>query len=230
VGPGEPELMTLKAFRVLKEADIIFAPRAKTKSGSLAREIVERVLEERKEFCELEFPMIKDEEELRRRYRASAELILEKIREGKRTAYLTLGDPLLYSTYIYLLNALVEIDPRLTIETIPGVAAYSALAARFGFSLAEKDERVCICPVPEDLDLLRRVIEENDTVVVMKVAKRLSEVMDLIREMDLLDRTVFGSSVGLSGERLVDGTRGEPFALSEREGYLSTIIVRKGKR
>ncbi|MEK6591072.1 MAG: precorrin-2 C(20)-methyltransferase, partial [Nitrospinota bacterium] len=144
VGPGDPELITLKALIILKMVDIIFAPKAKTKEDSLAREIVEKVLDEKlvpawckqgKEFLELEFPMTKNEEDLRERYLKAAGLILQKIREGKQVAYLTIGDPLLYSTYIYLINILKETAPELIVETIPGIPSYSALAARFSYSL-----------------------------------------------------------------------------------------------
>ncbi|MEK6589699.1 MAG: precorrin-2 C(20)-methyltransferase, partial [Nitrospinota bacterium] len=91
---------------------------------------------------------------------------------------------------------------------------------------AEKDERICICPAPEGMEDLREIIVKNDTVVIMKVAKRLPEVINLLQEMNLLPYTIFGSHVGLEGERLVSGRDGL-FALSENEGYLSTIIVRK---
>ena len=230
VGPGDPELITLKALKVLKEADIIFAPKSKAKADSLAREIVEQALGEEngKDIIEIEFPMTNNKEELRKRYLMSAEIILQKIYEGKHAAYLTIGDPLLYSTYIYLINALKEISPGLQIETIPGVSAYSAVAAKFSYSLAEKDEKICICPVPNDIGDLREIITKNDTVVIMKVAKRLQEVIKLLYEMNLLQNTVFGSRVGQKGERLINGME-MPFVVSEKEGYLSTIIVRNKK-
>ncbi|MEK6713966.1 MAG: precorrin-2 C(20)-methyltransferase, partial [Nitrospirota bacterium] len=135
VGPGDPELITLKALNVLEKVDIIFAPRAKIKEESLAREIVEKVLRKKNDIRELEFPMTNNIEELRERYLKSAELILEKMNEGKEAAYVTIGDPLLYSTYIYLVNALQELAPELIVETIPGIPAYSAVAARFNYSL-----------------------------------------------------------------------------------------------
>ncbi|MBI3814026.1 MAG: precorrin-2 C(20)-methyltransferase, partial [Nitrospinae bacterium] len=128
VGPGDPELITLKALKVIKNADIIFTPKAKMKEDSLAREIVEKVLNEKlvpawckqgKEFFEIEFPMTKNVEELKERYLNSARIILQKVNEGKDVAYLTIGDPLLYSTYIYLVSALRELSPELKIETIP---------------------------------------------------------------------------------------------------------------
>ncbi len=226
IGPGDPELITLKGLGALQKADIIIAPKAKIKGDSLAREIVEKVLGEKKEFIELEFPMTKDEEELNKRYRQAAGLILEKMETGNSIAYLTIGDPLLYSTYIYLLNALKETAPELKIETIPGIAAYSATASRFNYSIAEKDDRVCICPVPADMEELRAVIEDNDTVVIMKVAKKLPEVLKLLEEMRLLQDTVLGSRVGFENEKLINGAT-DSFDVTEKEGYLSTLIVRK---
>ncbi len=100
VGPGEPELITLKALNALKEASIIFTPKASIKADSLARTIVEDLLPEGTNFFELEFPMTKDEAELKRRYLASAHLIADNIKNGRPVAYLTIGDPLLYSTYM----------------------------------------------------------------------------------------------------------------------------------
>ncbi len=226
VGPGDPELITLKALKVLKRADIIFSPKAKMKEDSLAREIVEKVLGEKKDIMEIEFPMTKNVEELKERYLNSAGIILRKIKEGKDVAYLTIGDPLLYSTYIYLANALKELSPGLKIETVPGIPAYSAVAARFDYSLAEKDERICICPVPGDMEDLREIITKNDTIVIMKAAKRLPLIINLLGEMNLLRYSVFGSHVGMEGEKLINGAK-EPFIVSENEGYLSTIIVRK---
>jgi precorrin-2/cobalt-factor-2 C20-methyltransferase len=231
VGPGEPELITLKALKVLKEASVIFTPKASVKAESLARTIVEGLLPDDANFFELEFPMTKDETELKKRYLKSARLIADNIKNGKPVAYLTIGDPLLYSTYIYLLRALAEVAPDLTIETIPGVAAYSAIASRLGFSLAEKNQRLCICPVPTGDDAmteLREVIEGHDTIVIMKVAKKLAEVLDLIEKMGLTSFTVFGSRIGLPDEKIIDGAR-QGFNLSAKEGYLSTIIVRKGR-
>ena len=128
-----------------------------------------------------------------------------------------------------MLNALKEAAPGLEIETIPGIAAYSATAARLNYSLAEKDERVCICPVPADMEKLKRVIEENDTVVIMKVAKKLPEVLKLLEEMELLKNTVLGNRVGFENEKLINGAAGT-FEVAEKEGYLSTIIVRNRKR
>ena len=226
VGPGDPELLTLKGFKILKNMDVIFVPKAKAKDDSLAREIIENILDKKKEFIELEFPMVKDKGELEKRYKNSAEIIIQKINSGKKVAYLTIGDPLLYSTYIYLLGALKEADPDLVIETIPGVSAYSAVAARFSCSMAEKNEKICICTVPDDLNDLKKTITDHDTVVMMKVAKRLPEVIELLRELDLAKDAIFGSHVGMAGEKLIQGFD-DSASLSEKEGYLSTIIVRK---
>ena len=228
VGPGDPELITLKGLNILKKADIIFAPKATIKGDSLARDIVEGLIsdKDKTEFIELEFPMTKDETELKKRYAVSARMIMDEIEAGKVVAYLTIGDPLLYSTYIYLLEALKTLAPALEIETIPGIAAYSALAASLNYSLAEKDARLAICPVPADMAELRETIKGHDTTIIMKVAKKLPEVARLLDDMNLTKGAIFGSRVGQENEKLIDG-RTEPFEFSEKEGYLSTIIVRK---
>ncbi len=228
VGPGDPELLTLKAVNILNSVDIIFAPKARIKDDSIAREIVENVLNKEKEFIELEFPMTKDKEELEKRYKKSAEIILQKINDGNQVAYLTIGDPLLYSTYIYLLGALKESAPDLTIETIPGISAYSAVAARFSYSMAEKNEKVCICPVPAEMNDLKKIILNHDTIVLMKVAKKLPELVKLLHRMGLAQDAIFGSHVGMAGEKLIEGFNHNA-SFSEKEGYLSTIIVRKRK-
>lgn len=228
VGPGDPDLLTLKAYKILNNTDIIFAPKAKSKDDSLARNIIEKTLNTKKEFIELEFPMIKDKKELKKQYESSAKIIAEKIYSGKKVAYLTIGDPLLYSTYIYLLEALKLIAPNLIIETIPGIAAYSALAAKFSFSMGEKNEKVCICPVPDDLSNLKKTIMCNDTTVIMKVAKKLPQIIKLLQELDLAKHAIWGRRVGLTGEKLIEGFT-EPSHFSEKEGYFSTIIVRKRK-
>jgi precorrin-2/cobalt-factor-2 C20-methyltransferase len=194
----------------------------------LARDIVEKVIGNGKSFIEIEFPMTKNKEDLRNKYNNAAQMIYEKVRDGAKGAYLTIGDPLLYSTYIYLLKALKKIAPEIKIETIPGISAYSALASRLNFSLAEKDERICICPAPQSMNVLKQVIENNDTIVIMKVAKKLPEVIHLLKEMDLFENTVFGSHVGMENEKLFSFKESLP-ALSDKAGYLSTIIVRKNK-
>ncbi len=229
IGPGDPELLTLKGFKILNNTDVIFAPKAKSKDDSLARKIIEKILPEKKEFVELEFPMIQDEEELKKQYKNSADLVIQKIYSGKKVAYLTIGDPLLYSTYIYLLEALKVIAPDLVIETIPGISAYSALASKFSYSMAEKNEKVCICPLPDDLNKLKKTIKDNDTTVIMKVAKRLPEVITLLQELNLEKNAILGSRVGLAGEKLIKGFQASS-QLSEREGYFSTLIVRKIKK
>ncbi len=226
VGPGDPELLTLKAVSILNKVDTIFAPKAKNKDDSLAREIIENVIDKEKDFIELEFPMTKDKGELEKRYKNSAQTIIQKIISGKQVAYLTIGDPLLYSTYIYLLAALKEIAPDLVIETIPGISAYSAVAAKFSYSMAEKNEKICICPVPDDLNDLKKTIMDHDTIVIMKVAKKLPEVVKLLQEMGLAQNTIFGSHVGMAGEKLIKGFANAS-SLSEKEGYLCTIIFRK---
>ncbi len=226
LGPGEAELVTLRAYRVLRVVDVIFVPRAEGSPDAAAERILTALDMDGRKFYPVSFPMTGDEATLQERYRHTAQCILRSLEDGD-VAYVTIGDPLLYSTYIYLLDALCSLSPGLRIETIPGITSYGAVAARFNYSLAEKSERVCICPATGNMDELEEAILSNDTTVIMKAGRWLEDIMALVGRLGLRENTVFASRLGLEGERLVDFRR-EPFTQGARpEGYLSTIIVRR---
>lgn len=224
IGPGDPQLITLKAASILKETESIFVPRAQTKEESKAKEIAAHLISPEAKVVELVFPMVKDPDLLMKAWKGSIEKISEELRQGKNVAYLTLGDPFLYSTYIYVIKGLKEVLPEVEIETIPGITSFSAAAALAGFPLAEGDEKVAIVSVSDDISCLRKILEEFETVVLMKVAKKLQEIIHLLEEMNLLEGAVLVSRVGLKGERIEYDLR-RLKGQSEKEGYLSIILV-----
>jgi len=229
LGPGDPGLITLRARQVLDEAELIIVPRAASKRESLARSIVADFNLVDKEWLELEFPMDRDWDELLIRYRAVARSVVERLSEKKTAAYLTIGDPMLYSTYIYFINALREVKPEIELETIPGITAAGALAARLTYPLAEKDERFCYMPLPDNLAEIDTMLTHCTTIAIYKIAKRLPDLIEFLNQRGLLDEAVFGSRIGQPVENLRDGREGG-LNPGGNEGYLATVIVRRKKK
>ena len=142
IGPGDPKLLTLKAKEALEKADIIFAPKGSDEGISVARGIIEQVIENKKTYVELTFPMTKDKKLLREYWKKAGQRIAGELKKGKQAAFVTLGDPFIYSTYIYLLKMLKQDFPGIKVETIPGISAFNAAASRAGFSLLEGREKM----------------------------------------------------------------------------------------
>jgi precorrin-2/cobalt-factor-2 C20-methyltransferase len=223
VGPGDNELLTVKAVRIIKEVDCIFAPRADSKGSSLALDIVADVCEG-KRVVEQVYPMVRDKAKLEAAWMASANEIKSEIESGNNVAYLTIGDPLTFSTYCYLLQQLSKIIPSQNIHTIPGITSYNAAASLANFSLIEQNEKLAIIPISEDVNELRPILNSFDTVILMKVAKKLDEVIVLLEEMELIDKSLFASYIGFKNEFI---TRDLLSLKGGGKGYLSVIIVRK---
>ncbi|MBI5814149.1 MAG: precorrin-2 C(20)-methyltransferase [Nitrospinae bacterium] len=229
VGPGDPELITVKGARLLGECSRLFVPKARMKSESVAYAIVQRYVNPKAVIEELVFPMVTDKEELEQKWNESAAKIAQTLSTGADALFVTLGDSLLYSTYIYLVRALRKVAPEAKIVTVPGVTAFSAAAALTNFPVGEGKELVTIVPAADDLSSVRAALNGGGTVVMMKVGKRLGSIIEAIENAGALDGAVFAAYAGLEGERietdLAKLKNEEPEA-----GYLSTILVhaRKG--
>ena len=225
VGPGEPGLIPVAAWNTLKKCHVVFVPRARTMNHSVARRCLppDEIPQER--FREVEFAMESDRSVLSEHYAELAELIAAELIEGRDVAYLTLGDPLTYSTYIYTLAALRDRLPDLRHRTFPGVTSFCAVAAAAGFALGEGKERVLILPCPGEMAELRSMIEAHDIVVLMKIGDRLAEVLTLLRQMRIAKHCAFGSHVGMTDEVLCgNAAEMDP---DKSAGYLSTLLIRK---
>jgi len=231
VGPGEPGLIPFVAWESLKTCDVIFVPRARTMEHSVARQCLPPNEIPDGRFREIEFTMDSDRTRLRRHYGKVAEIIAAELRAGKNAAWLTIGDPMTYSTYIYTLAALKDAMPELRHRTFPGVTSYCALAAASEFPLGESKERILILPCPDEIQELRAAIENHDIVVLMKIGERLPAVLALLREMGIAALCAFGRHVGMSDQVVYEGAHEiEPEKCS---GYLATMLIRKsapGKR
>lgn len=225
IGPGDPKLITLKAKEILDKVKTIFVPKAKEDTLSLARSIIENIFLKPKNFIELTFPMTKDKKILRKYWKESARKIAQEIKRNKIAAYLTIGDPFIYSTYIYMIKELKKDFPNIEIETIPGISSFNASAAKAQVPLVEGSEKLAILAVTDNLKELKKILKEFDTVVLMKIGSKLNKVIQLLKDMKLIETSVLISHVGQLNEKIVRDLS----SLDNKIGYLSVIIVKHKK-
>lgn len=224
VGPGDPELITVKGANLISSCRHLFVPKARIKSESAALSIIERYIKEGTDLHELVFPMTNDENELKKRWEESGRRIADVLKTGSDACFVTLGDPSLYSTFIYLVRALRGILEDAKVVIVPGVAAFSAAAALTGFPIGEGREQVTIVPTGDDLDDVRRAVSAGGTVVLMKIGKRLGKILDLLEELKLMESAVFVSYAGMEKERIetdLHKLRND----GPEAGYLSIILL-----
>jgi len=225
VGPGDPELLTRKAERILRQVPVICAPAASAGDSSHALSIVEPFLDRtRQQVIVQVFPMRKDQQGLDEFWDDAAETVVSHIRQGKDVAFITIGDPFLYSTFLYLYRILRERYPDIPIEAVPGVSSITAAAVAAGVPLAAASERIAVLPATFEEAKLRTTLLEFDTVVLMKVNRVFDGVYALLTELGLEGKGVFVARAGTSEERVI-------FDLASLVGkkldYLSLLIVKK---
>lgn len=228
VGPGPAGLLPVCAVEALRVCDIVFCPKADSKETSTARWCLRGIDIPEDKFQEISFKMDPRYEVLGAHYTHLAQKIAEELKKGKNVAYLTLGDSLTYSTYGYTIAALLAILPDVPHRTFPGITSYAAIAASLNWPLGEGKERVLILPCPEDMQALRKDIETHDIVVLMKIGQRLSQVLQVLRSLDIVEHCAFAGHLGFDDEIISNNLA--TLAPENSTGYLSTMLIRKTPR
>lgn len=245
VGPGDPELMTYKAVRVLEQTQVWVVPKAKANGASSALEIASAMVDAvAKEVLEVRFPMKKirlgqdHDPEVQQGWQEAAKIVLARLAQGEDVAFPTLGDPGLYSTSFYLLNTLEEMllvqsqhkqqrqqrQQRIPVAIIPGVTAMSACSAQLHDPLGLGDDVLSVVPAAFDDVRLRDILLQSDAVVLMKVFRRLPAVIALLDELGLTDKAVLLERCGMDGQRVYTDIRK---AADKELHYFSTLLIRK---
>lgn len=222
VGPGDPELITLKAVRILRGVDAVFAAASSHNHHSLASQIASPHLKEGLSIRLLNFPMTHKEDELKSAWAENARRVLDTLNQGKNAAFLTLGDPMTYSTFGYLMRTIKEIDPDTPIEIVPGITSYQAGAATCGFVLAEGNESFSVISGALGAQRLKEVLKHSDSVVMLKVYRSHNEIIDILDDLDLTDHSMLISRCGLNGERINRNLKGTP---NTNPPYLSLLLI-----
>ena len=186
-GPGKTDFLTKNAIETIKKCETLIFPN-KEKSKCLSFKTIQNLLEnaDEKEMIFLDFPMTKNTEQLEEPHKKAAETIAKKLSEGKNAAFLTIGDPTVYSTFFYI-KCLVE-EKGFESETLNGITSFCAAAARLGISLSEKDEQIRIIPNSkgkiEEAEIFTKNAE-NETLIFMKSGKNLSELKSCLEKKRL---------------------------------------------
>jgi precorrin-2/cobalt-factor-2 C20-methyltransferase len=226
VGPGDPELITLKALHILERVPQVFAAASTKNDYSLALNIVRHYIAQA-EVEPLYFPMTSDRQVLAGAWEANAEKVLKVLQRGLDAAFLTIGDPLTYSTYGYLLRTVKNIDPDIKAITIPGITSYNAAAALANIPLTEGEESFYLVSGARGGDRLREAIATSDNVVMLKTYRHFDKIYETLEELQLLDCATCISMCGLSGETVAHDLR--PLK-NHKMPYLSLIIIKKKGR
>ena len=179
-GPGDPELLTIRALNLIKEADVIFVPTSKSDKPSIALSIVAKYINTTTKIINLVFPMIKDKDSLKDYWEKNTSEISQMVRTGKKTLYLTVGDPSLYSTWIYIHRELKKNHKDIQIEIIPGITSIFAFAAESKISLVEGNEHLSIVPACYDLNKVKNTVKSSDTIVFLKDGRYFDNVIEML--------------------------------------------------
>jgi precorrin-2/cobalt-factor-2 C20-methyltransferase len=233
VGPGAPDLVTLRAIATVRRADVLVLPRSSDFGESVAWSIVKDHIDPDavQERLPLTFPMSNDPARVRPYWERALSEIGARVTAGKSVAFVTEGDPTLYSTFVYLQRQAAKRWPEVRVEVVPGVTSVTAVPAAAGISLADGRERIAIVPAAYGIEDADELLRKFDTVVFMKIGPEMGRVVEALERHGLLDRAVYVAKATMRGERIVrdvrdvKGERGDCFAMvvvarKERSGIL----------
>lgn len=219
IGPGDPELLTLKAARIIKESSIIAVP-GKEKEDSIAYQITVQAVPElhEKEVIAVDMPMTKDAKLLEESHDKGADLVEQYLARGEDVAFLTLGDPTVYSTYLYIHKRILERGYQA--EIISGITSFCAVAAKMNMGLVEKAEPLHVIPASYQIE---EALKLPGTKVLMKAGKKMGKVKEELKAIGA--KAVMIENCGMENEKRYDGVDEIP----EDAGYYSLIIVKENE-
>ena len=203
VGPGDTELLTLKAARILETVPVIFSPKSSKEKESIALMIVAPI-----------FPMIEDKDELEKVWTSASEMIAQYLDSGRDVAFITLGDSSIFSTYSYVQKKLIG---KYGIETVPGITSFTACAAAKNEALVEQNEILTI--VPKIDDRLNNVLDTSDSIVLMKASRNTTELEATIEEKNRPKEIYSVQNCTRENEKIIEG-------FSNEKPYLTTTVIK----
>jgi len=231
VGPGDPDLLTVKAVKAIQNADIIMCPASKEDRPSIAYSVISSLIDKSKnqEIIKLIFPMTKDKDILEQSWKKNAKIMAETVLSGKNVVYITVGDPFLYSTWIYMHRDLKEKYPSMSINVIPGIVSMFTFASKVGVSIAEGAEKVAIIPSCYDLSSVKEIAKNSESMIFLKDGRYFDQVIEVLKESGFPDNSIFaiGQDLGTDKEIIRKLTLGEVNDKTLTTKYFSILVVKR---
>lgn len=221
VGVGDPDQITLKAIKTLKKLDVVVLPEARKDIGSTAYSIAKEYLKDDVELVFMEFPMLKNPLDRVEGRKANARLVAKYLDEGKNIGFLTIGDTMTYSTYVYILE---HLDGKYEVETVPGISSFADISSRFNLPIVMGDESLKIIGLSETTDI-EKEINESDNLVFMKVSRNFDRLKEALIKTGNMNNIILVSNCGKENQEVY-------FDISplkkEDIHYFSTMLLKKG--
>ena len=230
-GPGDPELLTVKAVNAIKSADTIMCPASNEDRPSIALSVVSEIIDktQNQEIVRLIFPMTKDKDVLEATWKKNAKIMAEKVLSGKNVVYLTVGDPYLYSTWIYMNREIRTNHPDMKITVIPGIVSIFTFAAKVGVSVAEGSEKVAVIPSCYDLSSVKEIAKNSESMIFLKDGRYFDQVIQVLKDAGFPDNSIFaiGQDLGTDHEIIRKMTLGEVNDDTLTTKYFSILVVKR---
>lgn len=226
VGPGAPDLLTLRAVEVIRSCTALIAPRSENSPESLALQVAAKYIHQQ-EVIEHIYPMARDQQQTENCWAAVADIVVARCQKGQSVAHVTIGDPLLYSTAGYLMEQIAARMPRERWHVVPGISAFQAAAAVAQQRLTLQNDRLMLMPATSIPDV-EQALTACETLALYKVGPRLKQLAAMLRQHNLAAQAHLVAHACQSGKEMV--LHGLDRLASEKIGYMSTVIVPVGHR
>ncbi|MEF9918542.1 MAG: precorrin-2 C(20)-methyltransferase [Eubacterium sp.] len=224
VGPGDPDLLTVKAYKILQSADVIITPTKKMGKPSIAYRIVESHITDHTKVLEMSFPMIslsKEREALEIQWKENADEIEKLLNDGKNVVFLTLGDPMVFSTYSYVMEFLLK--RGIEVITLSGVPSFCNLAAQINIPLTQGEESLGVVAMTQPVEEIRQILDAHRNIVIMKVSANNALLAEELEKRGLEKAFVLVSNIGMENQVVVRDIE----ILKGEIPYLSTLLIKK---
>jgi precorrin-2/cobalt-factor-2 C20-methyltransferase len=226
VGPGDPELVTLKAAKILSRVNIVYAAASTRNNHSLAKDIARPHVPAATPIKMLKFPMTRDKSETHSAWEMHARTIIDQLETGMNVAFITLGDAMTYSTYGYIVRFISNMAPHLKIETIPGISSYQAAAARLNTPLVEGEESLMVVSGAKGGNRLRALASKPENIVFLKAYRNVRDITDAITENGCYQQCVGIKNCGHENEEIIPNIE----ELNKQAPNYWTLIIAKKKK
>lgn len=223
VGVGDPEQLTVKATNILKKLDVVIVPEAKKDEGSVAYNISKEYLKDGIEVVFMEFPMLKNPLDRVEGRKANTRVVEKLLDEGKNVGFLTIGDSMTYSTYVYILENLQD-KYKKQVETIAGISSFADMSSRFNFPIVMGDESLKIVSINENTNI-EKELNDTDNIVFMKVSRNFDKLKEALIKTNNMNNVIMVSNSGKDTEKVFYDISN---LTKEDIPYFTTMIFKKG--